>query len=206
MIEVILLTSTPSFITKNYVPSTGSKPHTAHMGNAASILVLSDSLTVLTFPSARLSSFRSTAGESKRSCLASTWALKAARLTRVLVLKQKLGHHYAGPPERRSPTRASVGLNGLPEPCDCANPIHLPLDFFFSTFQCLRFVQTMTMFDLFPTLALSPNILSPRRHHHGPPSPFGAPAGPAAPCSLRKGLLLPAASSHRILLHATAAA
>ena len=81
------------------------------------VQILSDSLTVLTFPSARLSSFRSTAGESKRSCLASTCALKAARLTRVLVLKQKLGHHYAGPPERRSPTRASVGLNGLPEPC-----------------------------------------------------------------------------------------
>ena len=37
MIEVILLTGTPSFITKNYVPSTGSKPHTGHMGNAASI-------------------------------------------------------------------------------------------------------------------------------------------------------------------------
>jgi len=34
---------------------------------------------------------------------------------------------------------------------------------------------------------------------------LGAPAGPAAPCSLRKGLLPPAASSHRILLHAAAA-
>ena len=31
MIEVILLTGTPSFITKNCVPSTGSNPHTGHM-------------------------------------------------------------------------------------------------------------------------------------------------------------------------------
>ena len=98
-IEVILLTGTPSFITKNYVPSTGSKPHTGHMGNAASILVLSDSLTVLTFPSAHLSSFRSTAGESKRSCLASTWALKVARLTRVLAPKQQqeTNTRFSGP-------------------------------------------------------------------------------------------------------------
>ena len=30
MIEVILLTGTPSFITKNCVPSTGSNPYTGH--------------------------------------------------------------------------------------------------------------------------------------------------------------------------------
>ena len=68
------------------------------------------------------------------------------------------------------------------------NPIDLPQDFFFSTFQCLRFVQTIT-----PVRSSQPYPSSSFLLPHRPPPPR-LPRAAAIPPAAR-GCLLPAASA-----------
>ena len=78
-------------------------------------------------------------------------------------------------------------LHQAPSP---GNPTYLPQDFFFSTFQCLRFVQTIT-----PIRSSQPYPSSSFLLPHRPPPPRLPPAAATPPAACGCLLhLLPAAS------------